>query len=60
MDKYKPDGDVGVLEFRPFGAPESDYNIVRGALKTYGKIDAGRAGHTTRFGIWRCTKGAFD
>lgn len=60
MDKYKLRDDVGVLEFWPFDGPESDYSIVCGTPKTYGRIEAGGAGHTTRFGIWRCTKGAFD
>ena len=59
MSKYKPGDDVGPLEFWPFDAPESDYVITRGAPKTYGRIDAGGPGHTTRYGIWRCTEGAF-
>ena len=60
MSKYKPGDDVGPLEYWPFDAPESDYVITHGAPKTYGRIDAGGPGHTTRYGIWRCTKGAFE
>ncbi|MFT5631077.1 MAG: putative cupin superfamily protein [Gammaproteobacteria bacterium] len=60
MDKYKPGDDVGPLELWPFDAPQSDYRIVEGMPKTYGRIDAGGPGHTTRYGIWRCTKGALD
>lgn len=60
MDKYKPGDDVGTLEFWPFDAPASQYRITKGDPKTYGRIDAGGPGHTTRYGIWRCTIGAFD
>ncbi|WP_120632252.1 cupin domain-containing protein [Ruegeria sp. EL01] len=60
MSKYKPGDDVGPLEYWPFDAPESDYVITHGAPKAYGRIDAGGPGHTTRYGIWRCTKGAFE
>lgn len=60
LDKYKPGDDVGPLEFWPFDNPESDYTIVEGMPKTYGRIDAGGPGHTTRYGIWRCTKGSFE
>lgn len=60
MTKYKPGDDVGPLQYWPFDAPESNYVITRGAPKTYGRIDAGGSGHTTRYGIWRCTKGAFE
>jgi uncharacterized cupin superfamily protein len=60
MSKYKPGDDVGPLEYWPFDGPESDYVITSGAPKTYGRIDAGGPGHTTRYGIWRCTKGAFE
>jgi uncharacterized cupin superfamily protein len=60
MTKYKPGDDVGPLQYWPFDAPESNYVITRGAPKTYGRIDAGGPGHTTRSGIWRCTKGAFE
>jgi uncharacterized cupin superfamily protein len=60
MTKYKPGDDVGPLQYWPFDAPESNYVITRGAPKTYGRIDAGGPGHTTRYGIWRCTKGAFE
>ena len=27
---------------------------------TYGRLEAGGPGHTTRFGIWRCTVGSFQ
>lgn len=60
MTKYKLGDDVGPLQYWPFHAPESNYVITRGAPKTYGRIDAGGPGHTTRYGIWRCTKGAFE
>jgi uncharacterized cupin superfamily protein len=60
MTKYKPGDDVGPLQYWPFDAPESNYVITQGAPKTYGRIDAGGPGHTTRYGIWRCTKGAFE
>lgn len=58
--KYKPGDDVGLLEFWPFDNPESDYKIIDGKPMTYGRIDAGGQGHTTRYGIWRCTKGTFE
>lgn len=60
MHKYKPGDDVGALEFWPFDNPASDYRIVEGAPKTFGRIDSGGPGHTTRFGIWRCTPGIFE
>jgi uncharacterized cupin superfamily protein len=60
MHKYKPGDDVGELEFWPFDNPASDYRIVEGEPKTYGRIDQGGDGHTTRYGIWRCTAGTFD
>jgi uncharacterized cupin superfamily protein len=60
MRKYRPGDDVGPLDFWPFDNPASDYRVTRGAPETYGRIDAGGPGHTTRFGIWRCTEGAFD
>lgn len=60
MDQYKPGDDVGALEFWPFDAPQSEYRVIKGNPKTYGRIDAGGPGHTTRYGIWRCTTGAFD
>jgi hypothetical protein len=34
--------------------------ILRGVPRTFGRIDAGGPGHDTRFGIWRCTPGAFE
>jgi len=60
MHKYQPGDDVGTLEFWPFDNPASDYRVTRGAPKTYGRIDQGGPGHTTRFGIWRCTEGAVE
>ncbi|WP_162933118.1 cupin domain-containing protein [Roseovarius sp. EL26] len=58
--KYKPGDDVGPLDDWPFDNPLSDYVIQEGAPRTSGRIDAGGPGHTSRYGIWRCTKGAFD
>ena len=60
MHKYQPGDDVGTLLFWPFDNPASNYRITSGAPKTYGRIDQGGPGHTTRFGIWRCTVGAFE
>lgn len=60
MQKYKPGDDVGRLEYWPFDNPASGYVIVEGTPKTYGRIDRGGAGETTRYGIWRCTRGTFD
>ena len=60
MQKYKPGDDVGELEFWPFDNPASNYRVTRGTPKTYGRIDQGGPGHTTRFGIWRCTEGAVE
>jgi len=58
--KYRPGADVGLLEDWSFDNPASNYRIVRGAPKTSGRLDAGGAGQTTRYGIWRCTVGAFE
>lgn len=60
MLKYKPGDDVGRLEHWPFDNPASNYRINEGDPKACGRIDAGGPGHTTRFGIWRCTKGVFE
>jgi uncharacterized cupin superfamily protein len=60
MIGYAPGCDVGALEEWPLDNPASDYVILRGAPRTFGRIDAGGPGHTARFGIWRCTPGAFD
>ena len=60
MFKYAPGDDVGSLEDWPLDNPASDYRIKRGDPKTSGRIEAGGPGHPTRFGIWRCTTGAFD
>lgn len=60
MNSYAPGDDVGLLEFWPFDNPASAYKIVTGQPKTYGRIDKGGPGHFTRYGIWRCTPGAFE
>ncbi|MDP5215722.1 cupin domain-containing protein [Ruegeria sp. 2205SS24-7] len=60
MRRYRPGDDVGVLEHWPFDNPASAYVIRRGAPSASGRIDQGGPGHTSRFGIWRCTTGAFD
>ena len=60
MQKYKPGDDVGPLEFWHFDNPASDFRVTRGAPKTFGRTDQGGPGHTTRFGIWRCTEGAVE
>lgn len=57
MIKYVPGMEVGPLEDWPFDNPASDYVIDAGTPRASGRIDAGGAGHTTRTGIWRCTKG---
>lgn len=60
MLKYKTFDDVGELEDWPFDNPLSDYKIKDGEPKASGRLDAGGSGHTTRTGIWRCTKGVFE
>lgn len=60
MSKYDPGDDVGELEDWPFDNPLSDYKIKDGEPKASGRLDAGGPGHTTRTGIWRCTKGLFE
>jgi uncharacterized cupin superfamily protein len=60
MMKYQPGDDVGPLEHWPFDNPASDYRIVAGTPRASGRLDAGGPGHTTRAGIWRCTKGVFE
>ena len=60
MFMYKPGDDVGPLEDWPFENPASDYLIREGNPRSSGRFDMGGPGHTTRFGIWRCTKGVFD
>jgi hypothetical protein len=60
MIGYAPGDDVGPLEAWPLDNPASDYVIRRGTPRTFGRIDAGGPGHVTRFGIWRCTTGAFE
>ena len=60
MHKYKSGDDVGTLDYWPFDNPASEYRIVQGDPKAYGRIDQGGSGHTTRFGMWRCTAGKFE
>jgi len=60
MIGWKPGDDVGALEPWPFDAAESQYRIVAGAPRAFGRLDAGGPGHPTRLGIWRCTAGAFE
>ncbi len=60
MRVYTPGADVGELEDWPFDNPASDYRITRGEPRTSGRIDEGGPGHPTRYGIWRCTAGAFE
>lgn len=57
---YKPGDDVEPLEHWPFDNPDSQYRIVGGTPRAYGRLDAGGPGHVTRLGIWRCTAGAFE
>ena len=51
---------MGRLDHWPFDNPASRYRILSGAPKAFGRLDAGGAGHQTRFGIWRCTAGSFE
>lgn len=60
MFTYKPGDDVGPLEHWPLDNPASAYRIIAGDPQTFGRIDRGGAGHTTRAGIWRCSPGAFE
>ena len=60
MILYPFANDVGALEYWPFDNPTSQYKVLSGAPKAYGRLDGGGAGHTTRVGIWRCTKGSFE
>ncbi|MCE8006087.1 cupin domain-containing protein [Aestuariivita sp.] len=60
QDRYTPGDDVGALDHWPFDNPLSAYRILSGAPVTSGRIDKGGPGHTTRYGIWRCTQGAFE
>ena len=57
---YRVGDNVGPLEHWPFDAPASAYVIVEGTPRASGRLDTGGAGHTTRSGIWHCTKGVFD
>lgn len=60
MRSYAPGDDVGTLEAWAFDNPASDYRIVSGEPRAFGRIDKGGPGHLTRQGIWRCTPGAFE
>ncbi len=59
MITYKPGDDVGELEHWPFSGEASNYVIIRGTPKAYGRMDGGGAGAIWRAGIWRCTAGTF-
>lgn len=59
MKKIEIGDDVGPLEHWPFDNPDSEYKIIEGDPKTFGRIDFGGVNHATRYGIWRCTKGVF-
>ena len=48
------------LESWPFDNPQSDYQILRGAPKASGRLDAGSNDGPWRLGIWSCTEGAFE
>lgn len=60
MIRYRPQDDAGPLEDWPFDNPTNHYVIREGAPRASGRLDAGGPGHTSRAGIWRCTKGVFD
>jgi uncharacterized cupin superfamily protein len=60
LHRYAPGDDVGELEHWPFDNPVSNYRIVRGDPRASGRLDEGGPGHQTRFGIWKCTEGAFE
>ena len=60
MIPYPFGSDVNDLDFWPFDNPASQYKVVQGKPKAYGRLDAGGAGQQTRLGIWRCTKGSFE
>lgn len=60
MFKYAPGDDVGELQDWPFDHPASNYQIKEGTPKASGRFDYGGPGSTSRFGIWRCTKGVFE
>ena len=60
MRRYQIGEDPGPLEDWPFDNPLSDYKILSGAPRASGRLDSGGTGHTTRAGIWRCTKGQFS
>ena len=60
MQQYELPQGLSDLEPWPFTAPESGYVILSGSPEASGRLDAGGPGHTTRRGLWRCTKGVFE
>ena len=58
--QYNPGDEVGELEDWPWTNPASNYVIHEGDPRASGRMEAGGPGHTTRFGIWRCTKGKVE
>ncbi len=60
MIRYRPGEDVGPLDPWPMDNPDSHYVIRKGNPRTFGRLDQGGPGQTTRAGIWRCTAGVFD
>ena len=60
MLAYRIGDDVGALEHWPFVGEASNYKIVRGAPRAFGRLDGGGAGMTWRLGVWRCPEGAFE
>ncbi|WP_167853510.1 cupin domain-containing protein [Roseovarius aestuariivivens] len=59
MIRYDTVPDPASLTQWPFDAPESAYEILCGAPRASGRLDAGGPGHATRTGIWHCTAGTF-
>lgn len=60
MIKFRRGDEIGELEDWPFDNPRSEYLIKEGSPRASGRSDYGGPGHTTRTGIWRCTKGVFE
>lgn len=56
----KPGDDVGELEEWPFTNSASQYVIKEGSPSASGRLEHGGSGQTSRFGIWKCTKGSFE
>ena len=58
--EYRPGMEVGLLEHWPFDNPKSQY-VVHNKTHVptaFGRIDSSTP--TSRVGIWKCTKGAFE